>query len=75
VLLDKRQVLCHIVGGADHERHPLVQALRLDVQDPLGPCGGQAPGLLDQERDWVALVQEPQLLVGEVHNEGYACNG
>ena len=63
--LDKGQVLCDIVGGADHERHPLVQGLWLDVQDPLGAGGGLAPGLLDQERDWVALVQEPQLLVRE----------
>lgn len=38
-----------------------MDGLRLDVQDPLGPGGGEAPRLLDQEGDGVALVQESQL--------------
>lgn len=61
VLLDKGQVLVDIVCGADHEGHPLVQRLRLDVQDPLGACGGQASRLLDEEGNGVALIQQPQL--------------
>lgn len=61
VLLDKGQVLVDVVCGADHEGHPLVQRLRLDVQDPLGAGGGQASRLLDEEGDGVALVQQAQL--------------
>lgn len=61
VLLDKGQVLVDVVRGADHEGHPLVQRLRLDVQDPLGAGGGQASRLLYEEGNGVALVQQPQL--------------
>lgn len=62
VLLDKGQVLVDVVGGADHEGNPLVERFGLDVQDPLRAGGGQAPRLLDEEGDGVALVQQPQLL-------------
>lgn len=61
VLLDEGQVLVDIVGRAHHEGHPLVEPLRLDVQHPLGAGRGEAPRLLDDEGDWVALVQQPQL--------------
>lgn len=60
-LLDEGQVLVDVVGGADHEGHPLVERLGLDVQYPLGASGGQASRLLDEEGDGVALVQQPQL--------------
>lgn len=56
VLLDKGQVLVDVVRGADHEGHPLVQRLWLDVQDPLGAGGGQASRLLDDESDGIAFV-------------------
>lgn len=61
VLFDKGQVLVDVVDRTDHEGNPLVQRLRLDVQDPLRAGGGQASGLLDEEGDGVALVQQPQL--------------
>lgn len=61
MLLDEAQVLVDVVGGADHEGHPLVQGLWLDVQYPLGARGGHASRLLDEEGDGVALVQQPQL--------------
>ena len=61
VLLDKGQVLVDVVRGADHKGHPLVEALRLDVQHPVSAGGGEAPRLLDDEGDGVALVQQPQL--------------
>lgn len=61
VLLDKGQVLVDVVRGADHKGHPLVEPLRLDVQHPLSAGGGEAPGLLNDEGDGVALVQQPQL--------------
>lgn len=34
----------------------------LHVQYPLGAGGGEAPSLLDEEGDGVALIQQPQLL-------------
>jgi len=62
VLLDEGQVLVDVLGGSDHEGHPLVEGLGLDVQHPLGARGGHAPRLLNEEGDGVALVQQPQLL-------------
>lgn len=61
MLPDEGQVLVDVVGRADHEGHPLVEALGLDVQHPLGAGGGHAPRLLHQEGDGVALVQQTQL--------------
>lgn len=65
-LLDEGQVLVDVVGRAHHEGHPLVEGLGLDVQDPLGPGGGEAPGLLHQEGDGVTLVEQAQLQRQEV---------
>lgn len=74
MLLDKSQVLLDVFRGADHEGHPLVQGLWLDVQYPLGAGGCHASRLLDEEGDGVALVQQPQLslgalLIGGVHED------
>lgn len=61
MLLHEGQELVDVIRGADHEGHPLVEPLRLDVQHPLGAGGGEAPRLLHDEGDGVALVQQPQL--------------
>lgn len=61
VLLDKGQELVDIIRGADHEGHPLMEPFGLDVQHSLSAGGGEAPRLLDDEGDGVALVQQPQL--------------
>lgn len=71
-LLDKRQVLIDVIGGADHEGHPLVERFRLNIQNPLGAGGGEASGLLDEEGDGVALVQQPQLW-GETQLQSQFC--
>lgn len=68
-LLDKGQVLVDVVWRAHHEGDPLVEGFGLDVQDPLGPGGGEAPGLLDQEGDGVALVEQAQLQRQEVQED------
>lgn len=46
-----------------------MEGFGLDVQDPLGPGGGEAPGLLDQEGDGVALVEQAQLQRQEVQDD------
>lgn len=54
-------VFLHVVGGAHGHGRPLVDALRLDVQDVLVAGGGHAARLLDDVSHGVALVQQPQL--------------
>ena len=50
-----------LVPGAENERRALVQARRLEVHDPLATSGRAAAGLLDDERDRIALIHQPQL--------------
>lgn len=61
VLLADGDVFLHVVGGAHGHGRPLVDALRLDVQDVLVARGGHAARLLDDVSHGVALVQQPQL--------------
>lgn len=61
VLLDAGQELIHVIRGAHDEGHPLVDRLGLDVQYPLVARGGLTPGLLYDEGNGVALIQQPQL--------------
>lgn len=62
VLLDEGDVLLHVIRGAQHHGHPLVDGLGLDVQHVHGPSGGHSPRLLRDKGHGVALVQQPQLL-------------
>lgn len=61
VLLADGHVLHDVVGGAHGHGRPLVDALRLDVQDVLVARGGHAARLLHDEGHGDALVQQPQL--------------
>lgn len=60
-LLADGDVFLHVVGGAHGHGHPLVDAIRLDVQDVLVARGGHAARLLDDVSHGVALIQQPQL--------------
>lgn len=62
MLLDEGQVLLHVFRGAHDEGHALVDGLRLHVQNALRPGRCHAARLLDDERDGVTLVQQPQLV-------------
>lgn len=61
MLLTDGDVLLHVVGGAQSHGHPLMDVLRLDVQDLLVAGGGHAARLLDDVSHGVALVEQPQL--------------
>lgn len=61
VLLADGDVFLHVVGGAHGHGRPLVDALRLDVQDVLVARGGHATSLLNDVSHGVALIQQPQL--------------
>lgn len=61
VFLKDGDVLLDIIRGAHHHRNPLMDVLRLDVQDVGGPCGGHSSGLLHDEGHGVALVEQSEL--------------
>lgn len=54
-------VLQHVLRGAHSHWSPLMDALRLDVQDGLQAGGGHAARLLYDVGHGVAFVQQPQL--------------
>lgn len=54
-------VLLNIIRGSQNHWGPLMNALRLDVQDVHGPCGGHSTSLLHDEGHGVALIQESEL--------------
>ena len=56
----------HLDAAADDERRPLMNALRLDVENPAPAVGRQAAGLLDQKRDRIGFVEEPQFSAGMI---------
>src|SRR6266566_81180 len=51
----------HIVLAADEKRRPLMQLAGLDVEDSFGAIGCGSSSLLDDERQRIRLVQEPEL--------------
>jgi len=61
VFLKDGDVLLDVIRGAQHHRYPLMDVLRLDVQDVGGPCGGHSSGLLHDEGHGVALIEKPEL--------------
>lgn len=61
VFLKDGDVLLDVIRGAHHHRNPLMDVLRLDVQDVGGPCGGHSSGLLHDEGHGVALVEQSEL--------------
>lgn len=54
-------VLQHVLGGAHSHWRPLMDVVRLDVQDVLQAGGGHAARLLNDVGHGVAFVQQPQL--------------
>ena len=62
-----------LVPGAENQRHALVQARRLEFHDPLATSARAAAGLLDDERDRIALIHQPQppRLSGSLLSLGY----
>lgn len=61
MLLVDGDVLLNIIWGSQDHRLPLMDALRLDVQDVHGPCGGHSTSLLYDEGHGVTLIQESEL--------------
>lgn len=61
MFLTDGDVLQHVVGGAHSHRSPLMDAVRLDVQDVLVAGGGHAARLLYDVSHGVAFVQQTQL--------------
>lgn len=61
MFLTDGDVLSHVVTGAQSHRGPLMDALRLDVEDVLEAGGGHAACLLDDVSHGVAFVQQTQL--------------
>lgn len=70
------QEFLHIVRGPQDHGHPLVDALWLYIQHWLSPSGGHPSSLFDDERDRVALIQEPELRVTtqEQHSLSLQCS-
>src|SRR3954470_17244566 len=52
-----------LLAIAEHERHALVQRLWLEVEDARPAVGRSPAGLLDEERQRVGLVDQPQAAV------------
>src|SRR5687767_12804814 len=50
-----------VVLAADEKRSALMQLGRLDVEDALHAVGGGAAGLLDDERQRIRFVKQPEL--------------
>ncbi len=61
MFLKDRDVLLDIIRGTHNHRYLLMEALRLDVQDVGGPCGGHPSGLLHDEGHGVALIEQSEL--------------
>lgn len=61
MFLKDGDVLLHIIRGTQHHRFPLMDALRLDVQNVCGPCGGHSSSLLHDEGHGVAFIKQSEL--------------
>src|SRR5256712_6766574 len=59
--LDERLSQADISRTADQQRPPLVQGLRLDLEDAHGPGAGAPARLLHDHRQRVRLIQQAQL--------------
>src|SRR5437867_6888280 len=59
--LDERLSQADIFRTADQQRYPLVQGLRLHIEDAHGPGAGAPSRLLHDQRQRVRLIQQAQL--------------
>lgn len=75
VFLVNGDVLLDIIRGTEHNRSPLVDGLRLDVQHIRGSCGGHSSSLLHNEGHGVAFIKQPQLnnrqRISQVHGHQF----
>ncbi len=69
--LDVRFGVPHVVRTANDQRHPLMQFLRLDVQDAGHSGAGSSAGLFDDHRHRIGLVQQRSLPSGFSTSPGY----
>lgn len=57
----------HLHLAPDHERRPLVDILRLNIQNALLAIGRTTAGLFRDERDGIGLIQQPHLAARMMH--------